>query len=431
MTKVADLQRVHSPLKKAWAVLQAFLMLAVCLYLSSGALGSGIGNGVLSSSDMDGTELWAIPPPGSPTETPFEAALRILKHAPVIDTHNDWPTGLTYKYNGTLKGVDLFDTPDTVFHTDIHRLRKGMLGVQFWSAYVPCYKYTKQTNSIQLTLENIDLIKRFVNKYPEDFQFAKTVADIRSAVKRGRIASLIGIEGGHQIDGSMGVLRMYFELGVRYMTLTHSCHTAWADSCTGPPLHNGITNDGLRFIREMNRLGMMVDLSHVSEQVMVKVIQNSRAPVIFSHSSAFGVTNVPRNVPDAVLKLLLAHDGVVMVNFMKLYVHGKNEAGDQGTVKNLADHIAYIRDLIGAEYIGIGADFDGAGINDFALKDVSAYPELFAELIVRGFSEREIVGIAGGNLLRVMEKVEKVASEMQRGNEDMEETGVYVEKQEC
>ncbi|KAJ3025574.1 UNVERIFIED_CONTAM: dipeptidase 1 (renal) [Siphonaria sp. JEL0065] len=400
------------------------MLLQLALFvLAFGYTAATLCNGMEGLSEVD---LWAIPPAASGNETPQEAALRILKHAPVIDTHNDWPTGLKYTYNNTIKNINLMDTPR--FHTDIRRLRKGMLGVQFWSAYVPCHDFRKETNSVLLTLENIDLIKRFVDKYPKHFHFAKTTAEIRESVKKGKIASLIGIEGAHQIDGSMGVLRMYFELGVRYMTLTHSCHTSWADSCNGAPLHNGITPDGLRFIREMNRLGMMVDLSHVSEEVMIQTIENSRAPVFFSHSSAFGVTGVPRNVPDSVLRLLVVHDGVVMINFIKSYVVRKDEPADEANVKNLADHIQYIKEMVGSQFIGIGADFDGSGINDFALKDVSTYPELFAELIERGFSEKEIVGIAGGNLLRVMEKVEKVAAQMQKDGEEMEEVGVTVPK---
>ncbi|KAJ3075132.1 hypothetical protein HDU98_009082 [Podochytrium sp. JEL0797] len=371
-------------------------------------------------------DLWAIPPAGPFGETPMEAALRILKHAPVIDTHNDWPMGLNYTFNGALKNANLMDTPPTQFHTDIHRLRKGMLGVQFWSAYVPCDDFTKQTNAVQFTLEQIDLIKRIVAKYPDHFALAKSVSQIRHAVQHNKIASLIGIEGGHQIDGSMGVLRMLFDLGVRYMTLTHSCHTAWADSCALAPLHNGLTEDGFRFIREMNRIGMIVDLSHVSEQVMLQTIEFSRAPTIFSHSSAFSVTPVARNVPDDVLRLLRDNDGVVMVNFIKDFV--REEGGVDPGVKELVDHMEYIKKEAGAEFIGIGADFDGAGINDFAMKDVSAYPELIAELIRRGFSEKEIVGITGGNLLRVMEKVEKVAAAMQAAGEEMEEVGVRVQK---
>ncbi|ORY50916.1 dipeptidase 1 precursor [Rhizoclosmatium globosum] len=381
---------------------------------------------MVSSHGLD-SEPWSpLLPRAPPNESPLEAAQRILRHAPVIDTHNDWPGKLNWILNSKLHDKSLVNLPPSQFHTDITRIRAGNLGVQFWSAYVGCAEYTKQTNAVQETLNQIDLIKRLVAKYPNEFAFARTVADIRAAARKGKVASLIGIEGGHQIDGSMGVLRQYFELGVRYMTLTHSCHTAWADSCSLPPIHNGISSEGHRFIREMNRLGMMIDISHVSADAMRQSIEASKAPVIFSHSSAYSVTPVPRNVPDDVLRMLKDKDGVVMINFMKAYTY-TNETTKMRCLGTW-EHMSHIKKVVGAQYIGIGADFDGSGIDDFALKDVSKYPELVVELLRRKFTEQEIIGITGSNLLRVMEKVEKVAAKMQKDDEKLEEVGIIVEK---
>ncbi|KAJ3344637.1 dipeptidase 1 (renal) [Entophlyctis luteolus] len=358
----------------------------------------------------------------------MDAALRILKRAPIIDTHNDWPIALKGSTDGILAGLDLNSLPEEIFRTDITRLRKGMVGAQFWSAYVgPCVEYHFHNDFVVQTLDQIDLIKRIVNNYPKEctFELAKTVRDIRKIAKKGKIASLIGVEGAHQIDGSMGALRLYYELGVRYMTLTHSCHSAWADSCEGNPLHNGLTADGFRFIREMNRLGMMVDISHVSPATMRQAILHSQAPVLFSHSAALAKTPVPRNVPDDILQMLQKHDGVVMVAFVDDFV--RINGSTTVTVKDLADHISHIREVCGAAHIGVGADFDGA--RGFALKDVSKYPELIAELVERNFSTHELVGITGGNLLRVMERTEAVARAMQAAGEREEERGVPVAKQ--
>ncbi|KAJ3245308.1 hypothetical protein HDU78_009553 [Chytriomyces hyalinus] len=359
------------------------------------------------------------------TETPLEAALRILDYAPVIDTHNDLPIRISAM--GALKDVDLTNLPISEFQTDITRLRQGRVGAQFWSAYVPCSDFTKQTDSVRATLDQIDTIKRIVRFNSDHFEFARNVDDIKSIVRRGKIASLIGIEGAHQIDASMGALRAMYELGVRYMTLTHTCHSAWADSCQGEPVHGGLTTDGHRFVREMNRLGMLVDISHVSAETMKQTIMASKAPVIFSHSSAFAMTPVPRNVPDDILKLLPDRDGVVQINFINGFL-SRNGTGKAGLFE-IADHIEHIRNLVGAKHIGLGADFDGGPINDFALRDVSKYPDLIAELIHRGFSEKEIVGINGGNLLRVMGRVERVASAMQAAGAEMEEVGMHVQKQ--
>ncbi|KAJ3125076.1 dipeptidase 1 (renal) [Physocladia obscura] len=360
-------------------------------------------------------------------ETPIDAALRILKYAPIIDTHNDWPGALSWgPTKGVIKNADLNNLPPTQFHTDITRLREGRVGAQFWSAYVACSEFHRQDDSIKNTLTQIDLIKRIVNKYSKTFGLARTVADIRYLVSHGKIASLIGIEGGHQIDGSMAVLRQYYELGVRYMTLTHTCHTAWTDSCQGTPIHGGLTKDGYRFINEMNRLGMMVDISHVSPDSMQQAIEASAAPTIFSHSSSFAITPVPRNVPDNILELLPKYDGVVMIAFVNDFI--RVNATVPTSVNDLAEHIEHIKSVAGVEHIGLGADFDGSGINDFAIKDTSKYPELIAELIRRKFTEKEIVGITGGNLLRVMEKVEAVARKLKRDT-DIEEIGVTVEKQ--
>ncbi|KAI8608891.1 membrane dipeptidase-domain-containing protein [Chytriomyces sp. MP71] len=366
----------------------------------------------------------AVPP--SRGESPMHAALRILEYAPIIDGHNDLPLRLLYKDRDNLKDLDLSHLPEADFQTDIYRLKKGRVGAQFWSAYVACSDFNKQTDSVRETLDQIDRIKRLVHYNPETFTLALSSNDIRAAYHEGKIASLIGIEGAHQIDASMGALRTMHALGVRYMTLTHTCHSAWADSCGPPPLHGGITADGHRFIREMNRLGMLVDISHVSPDTMRQTIQASHAPTFFSHSSAYTLTRVPRNVPDDVLALLPAHDGLVMVNFIAAFVarNGSSEAG----VTELADHVEHIRATAGAKHVGLGADFDGGPVDDFALKDVGEYPLLVAELIQRGWTEKEIVGLTGGNLLRVLQRVERVAVEMQQAGIEWEEVGIKVEK---
>ncbi|KAI8821451.1 membrane dipeptidase GliJ [Fimicolochytrium jonesii] len=288
-------------------------------------------------------------------------------------------------------------------------MKVGRVGAQFWSGFVPCNAdYTKRTDDVRYTLEQIDLIHRIVNAYPQHLEFARTSHDIRRIHKHKRIASLIGLEGGHQIDGSLGALRLFYDLGVRYMTLTHVCHTAWADSCTGEPIHNGLTAYGEKVILEMNRLGLMVDLSHVSHDTMRDTLRITKAPIIFSHSSAYALCRIPRNVPDEILEQLRENDGIIMVNFYPRFV----SCAAESTLEAVADHISHIAKIAGPTHIGLGSDFDGIDVVPKGLEDVTKYPALIAELLRRGFSDEEVSGIAGLNLLRVMEKVERVAYEL-------------------
>ncbi|KAJ3307152.1 dipeptidase 1 (renal) [Kappamyces sp. JEL0829] len=331
-----------------------------------------------------------------PTE-PFARAKWLASMHPLIDTHNDLPISMR------AKGVVDLDISKLgpEYMTDIARMRMGGMGGQFWSAFTPCPAMSLPTDPspVKFTLEQIDLIKQIVKANSNDLELATTAADIERIFQAGKIASLIGIEGGHQIDNSTAVLRQYRELGVLYMTLTHSCHTPWADSCTPAPVLGGLSTWGKEIVHEMNRIGMMVDIAHVSHEVMRHVIQVSAAPLFSSHSAAFALCNTTRNIPDFVLEAMAEKDGVIMINFWKALV----TCSDRATLKDVADHISYIASVAGPSHIGMGADLDGIGLNDVpeGLEDVSKYPYLFAELIKRGFSDHDIVGIMGGNLLRV------------------------------
>ncbi|KAJ3173962.1 dipeptidase 1 (renal) [Irineochytrium annulatum] len=351
--------------------------------------------------------LWLPSPTADPMPSdPMERALRILERSPVIDTHNDLPIKLGWLNGGFVGNVSFYNMgPD--YHTDITRLKKGRVGAQFWSAFVPCAEnanacpsqFKAYNEDLRRTIDQIDVIKHIVRRYPADLEMAYTSTDIKRIMKTKKIASLIGIEGAHQMDSSIGVLRQLYDLGVRYMTLTHVCHTAWADSCNLAPLHNGITPFGKTVITEMNRLGMLVDLSHVSKQVMEQVIAHSRAPVIFSHSSAFSVCPHPRNVPDDILRLLPHRDGVVQINFSNGFVTcgpGGADNGVEATVAIVADHFVHINKTIGPKHLGIGSDFDGIPATPTGLEDVSKYPNLVVELVGRGFTDEEIMGFTGG-----------------------------------
>ncbi|KAJ3147970.1 dipeptidase 1 (renal) [Geranomyces variabilis] len=339
-------------------------------------------------------------------------AHQILKRVPLIDGHNDLPIRLQATHNGKLAGVNLTDLPG--FHTDLTRLKAGRVSGQFWSGFIPCRQdFTHYTDDIRFTLEQIDLIHRIVRSAPDNqLEFARTAADIRRIHKHGRLASLIGLEGGHQIDNSLAALRQYYDLGVRYLTLTHVCNTAWADSAgaPNPPLHGGLTPTfGRAVIAEMNRIGMMVDLSHVSHATMRDVLDATLAPVIFSHSSAAAICKIERNVPDDVLAKLDANstrtDGVVMVNFYPRFV----SCAAESSLEAVADHIEHIARVAGWKHVGLGSDFDGIDVVPVGLEDVSKYPYLIAELLRRGATTEQVEGVVGENLLRVMERVEKVA----------------------
>lgn len=336
---------------------------------------------------------------------PLARALYLMDRHPLIDTHNDLPIKITWSGK---KDLDIKNLDESVFATDISRMRKGKMGGQFWSGFVPCEDYQRWPGGpVLFTLNQIDLIKR-MTAANDDLQFATTAEGIRAAFKSGKIASLIGIEGGHQINGSLSVLRQYRELGVLYMTLTHACHTSWADSCAKEAIHNGLTDFGKEIVSEMNRIGMLVDISHVSHKVMSDVIETTKAPLFASHSDVYSLCNTTRNIPDFVLDAMGKLDGVIMINFWNALVTCSNKA----TLEDVANQMEYIRNRVGAKHVGIGADLDGIGLADAAVgvADVSRYPFLLAELIKRGFSDEEVVGIMGENLLRVLQKTEDVAT---------------------
>ncbi|KAF4598481.1 hypothetical protein EYR38_006883 [Pleurotus pulmonarius] len=309
-------------------------------------------------------------------------------------------------------------------HVDIPRLREGKVGGFFWSVYVGCADpqeegkdFINATWRVRDTLEQIDVARLLIDKYPETFHYSATSEDVKTAIRSGKIASLLGVEGGHQLGNSLAVLRQYHALGVRYMTLTHTCHNAFADSCgMAPgkkPLHHGLSTFGRSLIEEMNRLGVLVDLSHTSDDTARQALQYSKAPVIWSHSSARAVHDVPRNVPDDILALIGSgrgqNDAVVMVNFAPAFVAKPDEAN----VEAVANHVDHIAQIAGKEHVGIGSDFDGIGDTPKGLEDVSKYPALIAELYKRGWNKYELAGLTGANFLRVFEGAERVARDIQ------------------
>ena len=378
---------------------------------------------------------------------------RILKATPLIDGHNDLPWELREHFDPRLGYPDVTRGTDKLAQplmTDIARLRRGDLGAQFWSVWIP----TTMTGAeaVKTTIEQIDIVRTLVARYPDDLAMAGTADDIVRLHRQGRIASLIGVEGGHQIGNSLAALRQFYVLGARYMTLTHSLNDDWADSATADPVHHGLTPFGRQVVMEMNRLGMMVDLSHVSEETMRAALEVTRAPVIFSHSGARAVTEHPRNVSDATLKLVAANGGVVMANFFPGYVSdavnrwGADYAAEQArlssppfgglfigqpdkvkaaldesikahprprsTVRDVADHIDHIAKVAGVDHVGIGSDYDGVPFLPEGMEGVDGYPVLFAELIRRGWTDADLAKLAGGNLLRVMRANEAVARQM-------------------
>ena len=372
----------------------------------------------------------------------------VLKATPLIDGHND----LTWQYhrrvNNHLSQLDLASDLTQIERptdTDLPRLRRGRVGGLFWSVYIPIEGYGGKPSAVQAVMDQIDLVKRLINHHEDDLELALDASSIRRIHKAGKIASLIGMEGGHSINNSLASLRQLYELGARYMTLTHSKGLLWADSATDTPRHGGLTGFGELVVLEMNRLGMMVDLSHVSVETMRDALRVSRAPVIFSHSSAYAVTQHARNVPDDILALVGKKRGVVMVNYLTSYVsepmrlyrvalerhqamlnrdHEPDAAGElmaqwsalhpapEVTLFDVADHIDHIKAVAGIEAIGLGADFDGMPPGPVGLEDVSTYPALLKELLIRGYSDQDIAKIAGENLLRVMTDVEAVAARL-------------------
>ncbi|KAK0076769.1 hypothetical protein PV325_004867 [Microctonus aethiopoides] len=343
-----------------------------------------------------------------------------LNHAPLIDGHNDLPWNIYNKLKNNLSAFyfenDLSN--DSIMGTkvcnscttDLPRLTAGKVGGQFWVAYTSCNSQYK--DSIQLTLRQIDVIKRLIKKYPSRLQFVSDSMDIEVVWKAGRIASMIGVEGGHSVDSNLAVLRLYHELGVRYITLTHTCNTPWADaSIVNDSSVYNLTQFGKAVIREMNRLGIMIDLSHVSHNVMRHVLAVTKAPVIFSHSSAFSVCNHYRNVPDDVLQLVKKNNGIVMVNFYNEFVNC--DKSKPATIEDVVAHINYIRNLIGIDHVGIGGDYDGVDEMPRGLEDVSKYPNLFDRLYEyrpgeSTWTREDLEKLAGRNLIRVFHAVETV-----------------------
>jgi len=367
-----------------------------------------------------------------------DEAKAIHREALLVDGHNDLPWQYREKNDLSFYSIDI-RRPQKNLHTDIPRLREGGVGAQFWAAFVPA-STRKDSSSIKMTLEQIDVIHRFVKAYPQDFEFALSVEDILRIRKAGKIASLIGIEGGHSIDNSLGVLRTYYDLGVRYMTLTHSETLDWADSATDKPKSKGLSPFGEEVVREMNRLGMLVDLSHVSADTMRHALRITRAPVVFSHSSAFALADHPRNVPDDVLKLLPKNGGVVMVNFYSGFIvpeaarlrkkmfeavrelkkkypddkefqvaldaYRKDNPIPRGNIHDVVDHIEHIIKVAGIDHVGIGSDFDGIDSTPVQLEDVSKYPLITQELLNRGYKKDQILKVLGGNIMRVFRAAE-------------------------
>jgi membrane dipeptidase len=367
----------------------------------------------------------------------------LLERAPLVDGHNDLPWAMREFADAPLD-LDAYDlTRPTRGHTDLRRLREGRVGGQFWSVYVP--GEVRDSGYARVQLEQIDIARRTIARYPRDFAWALTAQAVRDVHQSGRIASLLGMEGGHAIENSLGALRVYYELGVRYMTLTHNVTLDWADAAGDEHRHGGLTAFGREVVREMNRLGMLVDLSHTSPGTMSAALEVSEAPVIFSHSNARALADVPRNVPDSILRRLPANGGVVMITFVPGFASQRvadwnarlnaartaagNDADAQfravaafraanpaprATLADVADHVEHVRRVAGLEHVGLGADFDGITELVEGLEDVSTYPALLAELVRRGWTDDALLAIAGGNLLRALEQAEAVAARLQR-----------------
>jgi membrane dipeptidase len=381
-------------------------------------------------------------------------AHKVLRSVPLIDGHNDLPWRIRAEVNPP-RDVAAYDLRQhTSGHTDLARLAEGQVGAQFWSVYVP--GEIKDSGYARVQLEQIDIARRVISRYPDRLALALTAGDIEREFKQHRIASLIGMEGGHAIENSLGALRIYYSLGARYMTLTHNVTTDWADAALDSARHGGLTPFGREVVREMNRLGMLVDLSHVSPATMSAALDVTEAPVIFSHSAARALVDHPRNVPDSILRRLAANGGIVMVTFVPAFVSSEAavvdlrrierekelkrtvadtaerrralEAWDlenpqpRATLGQVADHIDHVRQVAGSDHVGIGSDFDGIDHVPVGLEDVSHFPDLFAELARRGWSDDDLGKLAGRNLLRVLHQAEKVAQRLQKEREPSTKT---------
>jgi len=332
----------------------------------------------------------------------------------LFDGHNDLPWEIRDKGNSSFDILDISKDQPTL-HTDIARLKKGGLKAQFWSVYVPAAA-DKNGDALSQTLHQISIVKSMVKRYPETFEFASTADDIERIVKAGRIASMMGVEGGYSIENEISNLQRLYDEGCRYMTLTHSKSLTWADSATDEPRVNGLSDFGKDVIREMNRLGMMVDLSHVSPETMRQTLAITKAPVMFSHSSARAICDHPRNVPDDVLLLVKQNGGIVMVNFFSAFVAPtevlKKNKEARGTLHDVVDHIDHIVKLAGIDHVGIGSDFDGVPRLPHQLESVATYPLITQELLNRGYDRASIHKILGGNMLRVLRAAEHVKNEL-------------------
>ena len=379
----------------------------------------------------------------APADEALDRARAVLARHPVIDGHNDLPWAIREnpKAPGDVVAYDLRQR--TPGNTDFERLRQGGVGGQFWSVYVPA-----ETVAAKTQLEQIDIARRVIERYPDRLALATSAADVERAMAAGKVASLLGMEGGHAIENSLGALRAFYALGARYMTLTHSKTLDWADSATDEARHSGLTRFGEEVVREMNRLGMLVDLSHVSPDTMRAALRVSEAPVIFSHSSARALCDHPRNVPDDVLAAVKANGGVVMVTFVTSFISPELARASQPlwkeyeersrqlkdpkqrealrkeiqarlpkvkvTVADVANHVEHVRQVAGVEHVGLGGDYDGNDDWPEGLEDVSGYPRLVAELARRGWSDDDLGRLASGNVLRVLRQAEQVAARLQQ-----------------
>ncbi|WP_250405347.1 dipeptidase [Streptomyces cellostaticus] len=376
--------------------------------------------------------------------TSVDEARELLREFPVVDGHNDLPWALRAQVNYDLDARDIAADQNAHLHTDLPRLRAGGVGAQYWSVFVP----SDRPGAVPATLEQIDCVRRLIERYPADLAPALTAADMEAARQGGRIASLMGAEGGHSIANSLGTLRGLYALGVRYMTLTHNDNNDWADSATDQPNVGGLSAFGHEVVREMNRLGMLVDLSHVAATTMRDALDTSTAPVIFSHSSSRAVCDHPRNIPDDVLERLPANGGMAMVTFVPKFVlqaavdwtaaadanlraHGfhhldttaeamkVHRAFEEGnprpvaTVSTVADHLDHMREVAGIDHLGIGGDYDGTAFTPDGLDDVSGYPNLLAELLDRGWSRPDLAKLTWQNAVRVLGAAEDVARDLQ------------------
>ena len=390
---------------------------------------------------------------GQNADGALEHAREILRVTPIADGHNDLPWVIREKAKGDVEAWDI--TGRAKGDTDLPRLREGMVGTQFWSVYVP--SGLTPVEAMRAQLEQIDIAQQVIAAHPEDLGFAGSVSDIRREQGRGRIASLLGMEGGHTIVNSLGALRAYYALGVRYMTLTHFHSHDWADAATDKARHGGLAPFGVEVVHEMNRLGMMVDLAHVSEETVNDALDATKAPVIFSHAASRAVVDHARNVSDAVLRRIPENGGIVMVAFIPQFVSNpvmkwseelwkiqvapetsegelaeltrkyieENGASPRATISDVANHIDHIAKVAGYDHVGIGADFYGAEFEYElveGLDDVSGYPKLFAELIKRGWTDENLRKLAGENLMRVFSEVEKVASQLDATNQPSTKT---------